>query len=161
VFLELNQRFATISSLRSVSMKRTIAIMSFAFTVVALSASTDTAAKDKEKPKSGMEGVQGTVFIIDGNKNKDSKVTLQEHDTVVMEFTYPISPPFPKGASQKSSDPEVVKGIGVHRLVQVKGPLGVGRLGAIFVAEKKGKATLTFDVQHGDGVKITCEVDVK
>lgn len=62
----------------------------------------------------------------------------------------------------QSSDAAVVKGVGIHRIVNVKGPLGVGHLGATFVAEKKGTATLTFDISHGkDDIKLTCEVEVK
>jgi hypothetical protein len=111
---------------------------------------------------SGIAGVKGAAFVIDGNKNKDTKLSVQPHDIVVIEWTYPISPPFPRSAHEKSSDPGVVKAAGVRGIVNVKGPLGVGHLGATFEAEKKGTATLTFDVSHGsDDVKMTCEVEVK
>ena len=124
------------------------------------------AARDEEKAATksagGIAGVKGTVFVIDGNKNKDTKLTVQPHDLVVIEWTYPISPPFPKSAHEKSSDPGVVKATVVRSIVNVKGPLGVGHLGATFEAEKKGTATLTFDVSQGsDDVKMTCEVEVK
>ena len=142
-------------------MKRTFGILLVAAVALGAMGSADTTAKDKEKPKGGIQGVKGTVYIIDGNKNKETKLTVQPHDTVVMEFTYPINPPLPKSASQKSSDPDIVKGVGINRVVNVKGPLGVGRLGAAFVAEKKGKATLTFEVSHISDIKITCEVEVK
>jgi hypothetical protein len=127
---------------------------------VALLASAQ-AQEEKKKP-TGIQGVKGTVFIIDGNKNKDTKLTVQAHDHIVIEWTYPINPPFPKSASQKSSHPDIVKDSGVHRVVNVKGLLGVGRLGAIFTAQKPGNATLTFEINRGkDDIKLTCEVEVK
>ena len=124
------------------------------------------AARDEEKPAKkaagGIAGVKGTVFVIDGNKNKDTKLTVRPQDVVVIEWTYPISPPFPKSAHEKSSDPAVVRAAGVRSIVNVKGPLGAGHLGATFEAEKKGTATLTLDVSHGtDDIKMTCEVEVK
>ena len=141
-------------------MKRAFAIGLVAAVALFAMGPIDTAAKDKEKPK-GIEGVKGTVYIINGNKDKDTKLTVKPHDTIVIEFTYPINPPLPKSAAQKSSDPDVVKGLGVQRVINVKGPLGVGRLAAIFMAEKAGKATLTFDVTKLEDYKITCEVEVK
>jgi hypothetical protein len=126
-------------------------------------ASASAGAQDKGgDAKGGMEGVKGTLFIIDGNKNKETKLTVEARDVIVIEWTYPISPPFPKGVSQKSSDDAVAKASGVRRVVNVKGPVGVGRLGAVFITEKTGTATLTFTINTGDkDVTVTCEVTVK
>jgi hypothetical protein len=140
-------------------MKRAFAVALFAAVALSAAGAADTPAK--VKPKSGIDGVKGTVYIIDGNKNKDTKLTVQAHDVIVIEFTYPVNPPLPKSAHQKSSDPDVVKAVGVQRVINVKGPIGVGRLGASFIAEKKGKATLTLDISHLEDIKITCEVEVK
>lgn len=148
-------------------MNRFVVALSFvlALCIVVASASAEGDKKEKEKePKttSGIEGVKGTVFVIDGKKHKDSKLVVQIHDAIVIEWTYPIAPPFPKSASQKSSDSDVVKTVGIQRVVQVKGPIGVGRLGASFIAEKKGISTLTVDINNGrDDIKLTCEVEVK
>lgn len=114
-----------------------------------------------KKTSDGIEGVKGTVYHIDCTKNKDTKLTVQSHDTIVFQWNYPISPPMPKSAKQKSSDPDVVKGAGVHHLVNVNGPVGVGRLSAVFHADKKGKTTLSFDIHGKDDLKFTCEVEVK
>jgi hypothetical protein len=145
-------------------MKRSLTAPGLACALCALG--TLAAARDEEKPAKqaagGIAGVKGTAFVIDGNKNKDTKLAVQPHDLVVIEWTYPVSPPFPRSAREKSSDPGVVKATGVRSIVNVKGPLGVGHLGATFEAEKKGTATLTFDVSHGsDDIKMTCEVEVK
>jgi hypothetical protein len=144
-------------------MKRSVTALGLACALCFLASA---AARDDEKPAKkaagGIAGVKGTIFVIDGNKNKATKLTVRPHDIVVIEWTYPINPPFPKSAKEKSSDPAVVKAAGVRSVVNVKGPLGVGHLGATFEAEKAGTATLTFDVSHGtDDVKMTCEVEVK
>ena len=146
-------------------MNRFIASLSLVLAVILLVASASAEGDKKEKePKatSGIEGVKGTVFVIDGKKHKDSKLIVQIHDAIVIEWTYPIAPPFPKSASQKSSDTDVVKAFGVQRVVHVKGPIGAGRLGASFIAEKKGISTLTVEINNGkDDIKLTCEVEVK
>ena len=146
-------------------MSRFVASLCFIFAVSILVASASAEGDKKEKePKttSGIEGVKGTVFVIDGKKHKDSKLVVQAHDVVVIEWTYPIAPPFPKSASQKSSDTDVMKTVGIQRVVHVKGPVGAGRLGASFIAEKKGLSTLTVEFNNGkDDVKMTCEVEVK
>ena len=146
-------------------MNRVAASLSFilALCIIVASASAEGDKKEKEpKTTSGIEGVKGTVFLIDGKKHKDSKLVVQAHDVVVIEWTYPIAPPFPKSASQKSSDTEVVKTVGIQRVIQVKGPVGVGRLGASFIAAKKGISTLTVEINNGkDDITLTCEVEVK
>jgi hypothetical protein len=142
-------------------MKSFIVVFSGLFALISVVVSAAQEEKKGEKG-AGIQGVKGSVFVIDGNKNKDTKLVVKSHDAIVIEWTYPISPPFPKSASQKSSDPDCVKAVGVHNVIKVKGPLGVGRLGAVFATEKKGRATLTFDISHGkDDIKMTCEVDVK
>jgi hypothetical protein len=118
--------------------------------------------KKVEVKGDGVEGVKGTLYVIDGNKNMDTKLTVQAHDVILIEWTYPISPPFPKSATQKSSDEAVAKASGVRRVVNVKGPIGVGRFGAVFITEKTGTATLTFTINTGEKeVRVTCEVNVK
>jgi hypothetical protein len=112
--------------------------------------------------KGGIQGVKGTVFRVNGNKQKESKVTCQPHDRIEIDWTYPISPPFPTKATERSSNPAVVKGTGVHRVTNVGGPIGTGELGAFFLAEKKGLATLTFTIFHGKTETVVkCMVEVK
>jgi hypothetical protein len=112
--------------------------------------------------KAGIQGVKGTVFRIDGNKQKVSKVICHPHDLVEIDWTYPISPPFPTKAVEHSNDPAVVKGIGIHRVINVGGPIGTGKLGAFFLAEKKGQAELTFTIFHGKTETVVkCMVDVQ
>jgi hypothetical protein len=131
-----------------------------------LSAAFVSVSAQEEKkgtPKAGaIAGVKGTVYVIDGNKNKETKVTAKVQDLIVIEWTFPIVPPFPKSAQQKSSDDTVVKTAGIHHVVNVKGPIGVGHLGARFTAVNKGEATVTLTVNDGkDDVTMTCKVTVE
>src|ERR1043165_7384295 len=112
-------------------MSRRLALVPVLFAFCILLASVSTAEEKRQPDKKaggGMEGVKGTLYMIDGKKSKDSKLTVQPHDVIVIEWTYPIAPPFPKSASQNSSDKDIVKTMAVHRVVNVKGPIGVGRL---------------------------------
>jgi hypothetical protein len=135
------------------------------FAGVLLIAAASASAQDEKKGAAGAgvaAGVKGTVYGIDGNKHKDTKVTAQVHDVIVIEWTYPVVPPFPKSAEQKSSDDAVVKTTGIHRLVEVNGPIGVGHLAATFNALKQGHATATFTVNNGkEDITMKCQVTVK
>ncbi len=146
-------------------MKSLVLVCSFlvalCFGAAAVVADEKTDVKPK-LPAPGIKGVKGTVWVIDGTKAKDPKITVKHHDMIVLVSSYPINPPLPRSATQKSSDPAVVKGDGISRVVNVGGLLGTGHLGANFTAHKKGKATLTLEVHRGSITsKVTCEVEVK
>lgn len=127
------------------------------FPIVCLAACVFIAASNAQ-----IAGVKGTVHRIDGKKSAAAKVTVQPQDTVLIEWGYPVAPPFPKSAKQSSSDEAIVKTTGIHRIVAVPALIGASRIGAVFHAEKVGKTTITLEVNNGkDDIKMTCEVEVK
>src|ERR1022692_2026109 len=101
-------------------------------------------SKEKAPSQTGrIEGVASTEYIIDGNKNKDTKLTVKSNDLISIEFKYALNESLPKSASQKSTNPEVVKALGIRQVVNVKGPAGVGYISAVFAAQQKGKTQLS------------------
>ena len=139
---------------------KTVIGLALAF-VLCGSAALSQEGKQGQK-QAGIQGVKGTVYRVNGNKQMQSKVTCQPHDLVELDWTYPIAPPFPSKATEHSSDPAAVKGIGSHRIVNVGGPIGTGQFGAYFRAETKGQAELTLTIFHGKTETVVkCTVEVK
>jgi hypothetical protein len=121
-------------------------------------------AADEGKEK-GITGVKGKFIRIEKNRetaDKVEKLKVEAGTRIEVEWTYPIAPPLPTAAEGKSSDDAVVKPGAVESVTVVPQLIGVGRLGAFFVAEKKGSATLTFAIKSGDArVILKVEVEVE
>jgi hypothetical protein len=107
----------------------------------------------------GNRGVQGTVFVIDGNKNRNSQITTGAGTVIQIEFTFPPGEAQGNG-NLKSSDPTVVAPAAVSNLDTVNNQQGAG-LAALLLAKKKGKSTVTFTINIGKATtQITSEVTV-
>jgi hypothetical protein len=142
-------------------MKRFIGF-GIAFLVCVCGAISQDVKGEAKAEKAAIEGVKGTVYRINGNKQKESKVTCRVGDVVEIDWTYPIAPPFPSKATQHSSDAAIVKGFGIHGIINVGGLIGTGELGAFFKADKNGQADLTFTIWRGTmETVLKCAVQVK
>jgi len=112
-------------------------------------------------------GVTGNLTRIAKDKENAAtpdKVTVAVGDLIEIDWTYPVVPAtLPTAASAKSSA-DAAKFVEIRSIYRTK-LLGTGMLGALFKAEKPGKATLTFVVKsQGSGAKgvvLKCEVTVQ
>jgi hypothetical protein len=112
----------------------------------------------------GIKGVTGQLTRVEFDRTtagKAQKITVPAGSMVEIEYTYPISPPFPDQVGGRSSDPNIVKYVEANSVIVYPLKLGVGRLGAFFKAEKKGVATIHMDISFGSGQGVILQVDVQ
>ncbi len=125
-----------------------------------------TRAEEKAKGKEvSITGVKGQFIRVERNNKTADKVErlqVKPGTWVEVEWTYPIAPPFTSSVEAKSSDTAVMRFVTVNSVVHYPLRVGVGKVGAFFVADKAGHATLTFDIKSGDAVvNLKVEVEVK
>jgi hypothetical protein len=131
------------------------------FVTLGLSMQGTGPAKEKAE---GIEGVTGQFVRVAFDRataGKAQRVTVKAGSRIEVEYTYPIAPPFPRKAAGRTSDAGVVKFTEVAGVQVYPRLLGVGRLAALFTAEKPGRAELSFDVDYGSGPPLVLRVDAE
>jgi len=128
-----------------------------------LPAAQETAEKTTEKTDE-TPGVAGTFVRVEFDRKtaaETPEVELSVGDEIELEWTYPIYlDAFPTKVAAAAGD-DTLKLVAVRR-VRVPGPIGVGRVGAFFKAEKVGETELSLDITTRVGVeKPRCKVKVK
>jgi hypothetical protein len=111
-------------------------------------------------------GVKGDLIRIDknkGNVGQIDKITAHVGDRIEVDWTYAVIPEEIPIMTSAKSDAASVKFDEIRQIVRPK-LVGAGMLGALFTAEKEGKAALTFAIKSKGskdaGAILKCEVEV-
>jgi hypothetical protein len=118
----------------------------------------------QKAPAFQIQGVTDTaIHVINGNRDKNTKITARPNDVIQINWALKASPPT-TSVSVGSSNPSVVLARAVRRLDNINGPSGAGGdIVVRFLARKKGTATVTFVIRRSntDFSVVKSEVEVR
>jgi hypothetical protein len=118
----------------------------------------------QKAPAFQIQGVTDTaIHVINGNRDKNTKITARPNDVIQINWALKASPPT-TSVSVGSTNPAVVLARAVRRLDNINGPSGAGGdIVVRFLARKKGTATVTFVIRRSktDLSVVKSEVEVR